>query len=73
MNLERLKKKDTPNSRRQAMSKPLLILNLIIKTLVEFVIVATFVTPIIIIVFIAGYLAYSTSNAIDTFRSANKH
>ena len=55
------------------MSKPLLILNLIIKTLVEFVIVATFVTPIIIIVFIAGYLAYSTSNAIDTFRSANKH
>lgn len=52
------------------MKKEFLILNLIIKTLVEFIIVIFLIAPIGIIVFLAGYLAYSISNALETYKSA---
>jgi len=49
--------------------KELFILNLIIKTIVEFIIVIFLIAPIVIVVFIAGYLAYSISNAIETYKA----
>ncbi len=51
------------------MSKELLILNLIIKTIVEFIIVIFLVAPIVIVVFIAGYLVYSINNAIEHYKA----
>jgi len=51
------------------MNKEILILNLIIKTIVEFIIVIFLVAPIVIVVFIAGYLAYSINNAIEQYKA----
>jgi len=51
------------------MKKPLLVLNLIIKTTLEFIIVLVLISTIGAVVFFASYLAYTISNAIDTYKS----
>jgi len=51
------------------MNKTFLVINLFIKTLVEFVIVATIISTIGAVVFIISYLAYSINNALDTYKS----
>jgi hypothetical protein len=54
------------------MNKTILILNLIVKGIVEFVIVMLLAGTIGVLVFIVAYLGYSIQNAIEHYKSASE-